>query len=74
MKIKKIPARFYLTASGGNPVRQWLMDLPVEDRRQIGFNIGAVEYGWPVGMPLCGALGKGCGRCEVLWQAAELPG
>ena len=38
------------------------MDLPVENRKQIGFDIGAVEYGWPVGMPLCRALGKG------LWE------
>ena len=38
------------------------MNLPVEDRKQIGFDIGAVEYGWPVGIPLCGALGNG------LWE------
>jgi phage-related protein len=62
MRIKKIPARFYLTGTGGNPVRDWLMELPREDRKQIGFDIGAVEYGWPVGMPLCRSLGDG------LWE------
>ena len=68
MTLKKVPARFYLTASGGNPVRDWLIDLPVGDRRQIGHDIGAVEYGWPVGMPLCRNLGEG------LWEVrSSLP-
>ena len=62
MTLKKVPARFYLTPAGGNPVRDWLLGLPVEDRQRIGHDLRAVEYGWPVGMPLCRNLGEG------LWE------
>ena len=62
MTLKKVAARFYLTPAGANPVRDWLMELPVNDRRQLGHDIGAVEYGWPLGMPLCRPLGDG------LWE------
>jgi phage-related protein len=44
--------RFPLTARAQN----------VHDRRQLGRDIGAVEYGWPLGMPLCRPLGDG------LWE------
>lgn len=62
MTLKKVPARFYLTPTGGNPVRDWLTSLPVEDKRQLGQDIATVEYGWPIGMPLCRNLGEG------LWE------
>ena len=62
MPIKRIAARFYLTAAGGNPVRDWLMRLPLADRQQVGHDVRDVEFGWPVGMPLCRSLGVG------LWE------
>ena len=62
MTLKKVAARFYLTPIGANPVRDWLIELPADDRWQLGHDIGAVEYGWPVGMPLCRPLGDG------LWE------
>lgn len=34
-------------------MREWLKGLPAEDRKIIGDDIATVEYGWPVGMPLC---------------------
>lgn len=43
-------------------MRDWLVALPVADRRQLGHDIGTVEYGWPLGMPLCRSLGEG------LWE------
>ena len=61
-KLKKVPAVFYQTSSGTQPVRDWLKDLPQADRQIIGFDIASVEYGWPIGMPLCRPLGKG------LWE------
>ena len=48
---------------GAEPVRDWLKSLPSEDRREIGEDIATVEYGWPVGMPVCRPLGQG------LWEA-----
>src|ERR1700760_1259035 len=66
---KKLPAAFYRTPSGTEPVRDWLQDLPRDDRHKLGFDIGTVEYGWPVGMPLCRSLGDG------LWEIrSDLPG
>jgi phage-related protein len=61
-RSKKIVACFYLTATGRNPVRDWLLELPREDRRAIGKDIQKVEFGWPIGMPYCRALGHG------LWE------
>lgn len=57
--LKKLPAAFYRTASGTEPVRDWLHGLAVEDRKVIGRNIALVEYGWPIGMPTCRPLGAG---------------
>lgn len=50
---KIIPAVFYRTAAGNEPVREWLRGLDAEDRRIIGTDIRTVEFGWPVGMPVC---------------------
>lgn len=43
---------FYKTASGNEPVREWLLRLPREDRRAIGFDVKTAQHGWPLGMPL----------------------
>jgi phage-related protein len=32
---------------------------PIEDRKQIGVDIKTVEFGWPIGMPVCRPLGDG---------------
>lgn len=50
---KRIRARFYRTAGGREPVREWLWALAPDDRRVIGTDIKDVEFSWPVGMPLC---------------------
>jgi len=56
---KRIPAIFYRTEAGGEPVREWLKGLSPEDRKRIGEDIKTVEFGWPVGMPVCKPLGNG---------------
>tara|TARA_R110002110_G_scaffold179197_5_gene384592 strand:- start:1957 stop:2169 length:213 start_codon:yes stop_codon:yes gene_type:complete len=61
-KLKKIDAVFYQSATGAEPVRDWLLTLESEDRRRVGFDIATAEFGWPVGMPLCRSLGNG------LWE------
>ena len=58
MTLKRIPARFYRTPSGREPVREWLKDFPAEDRRIIGEDIKDVEFSWPLGLPLVRALGR----------------
>src|SRR5437764_15380649 len=56
---KRVPVIFYRTEAGGEPVREWLKSLSPEDRRRIGEDIKTVEFGWPVGMPVCRPLGHG---------------
>jgi phage-related protein len=58
----KISLVFFRTATGGEPVREWLKDLAPEDRKIIGQDLQRIQYRWPVGMPLARALGKG------LWE------
>lgn len=60
--LKKLPARFYETATGRKPVKEWLLNLSREDRRLVGKDIQKVEFGWPIGMPYCRPLGHG------LWE------
>ena len=60
---KRVPAIFFRTESGGEPLREWLKSLPPEDRKLIGEDIKTVEFGWPVGMPACRPLGDGI--CEI---------
>ena len=66
--LSEIPIVFYRTATGVEPVRDWLRGLPDDDRRKIGFDLATVQVGWPVGMPLCRSLGGG------LWEVrSSLP-
>ena len=48
---RKIPAVFYRSASGGEPVREWLKSLDKSDRQAIGEDIAYVQYKWPIGKP-----------------------
>ncbi len=47
------------------PVREWLLELPPEDRKTVGDDIRVAEFGWPVGMPLCQSLKGHKGLWEV---------
>src|SRR5438094_1356052 len=71
---------FFRTESGNEPVREWLKALPREERRIIGEDIKAVQFGWPLGMPLVRKLDTGlwevrshlpAGTTRVLFTAAE---
>src|SRR6266403_281307 len=62
---KTLPATFYITAGGAEPVRKWLKVLSREDKRIVGTDIATVEFGWPVGMPTCRALASRRGLWEV---------
>ena len=56
---QKIELAFYQTLTGNEPVRDWLIGLPLTNRREIGLDLQRVQYRWPVGMPLVRPLGKG---------------
>ncbi len=53
---------FFRTATGNEPVRAWLKRQVEHARRAIGLDLQRVHYRWPVGMPLCRAMGEG------LWE------
>lgn len=57
--MKRLPAIFFKTEAGNEPVRDWLRAMGKDDRRRIGEDIKTVEFGWPIGMPACRALGNG---------------
>ncbi len=65
MKRKVLPARFYRTGMGAEPMRKWLKALSREDKRIVGTDIATVEFGWPVGMPTCRPLASRRGLLEV---------
>ena len=61
-RTKKLPARFYISSTGRNPVREWILELSSDDRHTVGKDIQKVEFGWPIGRPHCAPLGHG------LWE------
>ena len=61
-RLAPIPLAFWRSATGREPVREWLKQLPREDQRGIGRDIAKVQFGWPVGLPLCRPMSAG------LWE------
>lgn len=53
-----MPADFYRSDSGREPVREWLKGLDREDRKVVGEDIKDVEFSWPIAMPLVRSLGR----------------
>jgi phage-related protein len=56
--LKRLPARFYRSNGGREPVREWLRNLDAKDRKILGEDIKDVEFSWPIGMPLVRPLGR----------------
>ena len=53
---------FFKTEAGNEPVRDWLLELPTDEKKTIGADILAVQWAWPVGKPLVDSMGGG------LWE------
>lgn len=67
-RLESIPLVFWRSPAGREPVRVWLIELPREDKRTVGRDMAKVQFGWPVGLPLCRPLGGG------LWEVrSSLP-
>jgi len=58
----KLKVKSYKTESGSEPVREWLKQLDVMDKKLIGADIKTVQFGWSLGMPLVGFIASG------LWE------
>ena len=66
--LKPIPLVFWRSIAGREPVREWLADLSREDKETIGRDIAKLQFGWPIGLPICRPLGDG------LWEVrSSLP-
>lgn len=66
---QKIEVVFYRTEAGNEVMLDWLREMDAADRGVIGQDLMKVQFGWPVGMPLCRSLGK------RLWEVrSTLPG
>jgi phage-related protein len=59
---RQLPVLFYRTRGGTELVRDWLRSLDDRDQNTIGLDLMRVQFRWPVGMPLCRAMGDG------LWE------
>jgi len=57
--LKRVPAVFFRSRTGAEPIRDWLRSRDKQDRFRIGTDLKTVEFGWPIGMPTCRPLGQG---------------
>jgi phage-related protein len=60
--VSPIKLVFWRSLSGNEPVRVWLSELTANDKKTIGRDIAKLQFGWPVGMPICRSLKGG------LWE------
>ena len=63
--LKRVAVAFYRTGAGQEPVREWIKSLELEDRRILGRDLQTLEFGWPIGMPLCRPIASRKGLWEV---------
>ncbi|MBK7333877.1 MAG: type II toxin-antitoxin system RelE/ParE family toxin [Betaproteobacteria bacterium] len=49
--VSRIPAYFFATRTGREPVREWLLGLDAGDRKHVGAEIAYVQAKWPLGKP-----------------------
>ena len=69
---KRLPLVFFRTETGSEPVLEWLRELPRADRRIVGAGLKDLEFGWPIGMPLCRALGGGLSELRVSLRSRRI--
>ena len=62
---KKLPAVFYRSLSGKEPVRDWIKDLDAMDQKLIGRDIATLEFCWPVAQPKCKPMKGSKGLWEI---------
>jgi phage-related protein len=65
---QKIPLIFFRSRTGTEAVREWLRELPEDERQAVGKDLLRARWRWHVGMPLCRPMGNG------LWEIrTDLP-
>jgi phage-related protein len=56
---------FFKTLAGNEPVREWIKSLPKDDMSTLGQDLMTVQFGFPLGMPLCRAMKNGLHELRV---------
>lgn len=59
---------FFKSELGNEPVRDWLKNLPANERKTIGEDIKTVQFGWPLGMPLVRKMSKNLWEVRIQLQ------
>lgn len=54
--------RFYQTPAGRPVIQEWLRAFDKPDRAILGEDLKRIQFGFPMGLPLCRSLGGG------LWE------
>jgi len=67
-KKPTLECRFYRTSAGNEPVRDWLKSLPSAVRKEVGSDLGEVQWSWPLGKPLVDGLGAGLFEVRTTWS------
>ena len=71
---------FFETESGRQPVREFILELTKQDRKELGADISSVQMGFPMGLPLVRKITAGLweirstlkdGICRVFFTTAE---
>ena len=71
-KDEPLPIVFYRTSGGDEPVRDWLLSLTADVRKEIGGDIRNVQDGWPMGKPETMVLLHGFQKKTQKTPAAEI--
>lgn len=58
-RAPRLACRFYVSEAGTEPVRDWLLGLDDEVRKEIGSDIKNVQWRWPLSKPLVDSFGEG---------------
>ena len=68
-RLQPVPLSFWRSATGREPLREWLRRLRKSDRAVIGGDLRTLQFGWPIGMPLVRKL------ADRIWELrSTLPG
>lgn len=59
IKYETHRSKIFKSDLGKEPVKDWLKELSKDEKKIIGSDVKMVEYGWPIGMPVCKPLGSG---------------
>jgi len=70
-KDESLPIVFYRTSGSDEPVRDWLLSIPADVRKEIGGDIRNVQDGWPLGKPYVDGFGGGLYEVRTSYRGQQ---